>query len=85
MVVEFLFNIEGSFIGGQYAFNQKFQLKQHDIVPSHLTASQWLTNFHDYKESNKPNLKFLAYIGSKKSLVELGVPKNELFNFFHIF
>ncbi len=39
----------------------------------------------DNNESNKPNPKSLAYTGSKKSLVELGVPKNELFHFFHIF
>ncbi len=39
----------------------------------------------DYNESNKPNLKFLAHIGSKKSLVELCVSKNELSDFFHIF
>ncbi len=48
-----------------------------------------LVNFHfsaessstDYNESNKPTLKSLAHIGSEKSLVELGVPKNELFTF----
>ncbi len=39
----------------------------------------------DYNESTKPNPKSLAYIGSKKSLVELGVPKNELFHFFSNF
>ncbi len=39
----------------------------------------------DYDESNEPNLKYLAHIGSEKLLVELGVPKNELFHFFHIF
>ncbi len=32
----------------------------------------------DYNESNKPDLKSLPHAGSKKSLVELGVPKNEL-------
>ncbi len=36
----------------------------------------------DYNEPNKPNLKSLAHIGSEKSLVELGVPKNKLFHFF---
>ncbi len=39
----------------------------------------------DYDESNKPNLKTLAHIESEKSLVELGVPKNELFHFFTFF
>ncbi len=39
----------------------------------------------DYKESNKPTLKSLAHIGHEKSLVELGVSKNELFSLFHIF
>ncbi len=39
----------------------------------------------DYNESNKPNPKSLAHIGSKKSFVELGVSKNERFHFFHIF
>ncbi len=39
----------------------------------------------DYNESNKPTPKFLAHVGSEKSLVELGLPKNELFHFFHIF
>ncbi len=38
----------------------------------------------DY-ESNKPNPKSLAYTGSKKLLVELGVRKNELFHFFFTF
>ncbi len=32
----------------------------------------------NYNESHKPNLKFLAHIGSEKSLVELEVPKNKL-------
>ncbi len=36
----------------------------------------------DYNESNKPTLKSLDHIGSVKSLVELGVPKNELFHIF---
>ncbi len=36
---------------------------------------------NDYNESNKPTLKYLAHIGSEKSLVELGVPKNELSHF----
>ncbi len=36
----------------------------------------------DYNESNKPNPTCLAHIGSEKSLVELGVPKNELFHIF---
>ncbi len=36
----------------------------------------------DYKESNKPNSRSLAHIGSEKSLVELGIPKNEGFTFF---
>ncbi len=39
----------------------------------------------DYNESNKPTLKSLAHIGSEKSLVELGEPKNELFHFFTFF
>ncbi len=33
----------------------------------------------DYNESNKLTLKSLAHMGSAKSHVELGVPKNELF------
>ncbi len=37
----------------------------------------------DYNELNKPNPKSLAHIRSEKSLVELGVPKNELFYFFY--
>ncbi len=40
---------------------------------------QVLTN---YNEPNKLNPKSLAHIGSEKSLVELGLPKNKLFNFF---
>ncbi len=36
----------------------------------------------NYNEWNKPTLKSLAHVGSKKSLVHLGVPKNELFHFF---
>ncbi len=36
----------------------------------------------DYNESNKPTPKYLAHIGSEKSLVELGVPKNERFHIF---
>ncbi len=32
----------------------------------------------DYNKSNEPKLKFPVSIGSEKSLVELGVPKNEL-------
>ncbi len=36
----------------------------------------------DYNELNKPTLKSLAHIGSEKSLVEVGVPKNEFFHFF---
>ncbi len=41
----------------------------------------------DYKESNKPNWKSLAYTGSKKSLVELGVPENKLslFSYFSLY
>ncbi len=38
----------------------------------------------DYKESNKPNPKSLAYIGSKKLLLKLGVPKNKLSLFSHV-
>ncbi len=38
----------------------------------------------DYNESNKPNPKTLAYVGSKKLLVELGVPKKELSLFSHV-
>ncbi len=37
----------------------------------------------DYNELSKPTPKSLAHIGSEKSLVELGVPKNELFHFFY--
>ncbi len=37
----------------------------------------------DYNESNKPTPKFLAYIGSEKSLVELEVPKMSFFTFSH--
>ncbi len=36
-----------------------------------------------YNESNKPTPKSLAHTGSEKSLVELGVPKKELFHIFH--
>ncbi len=36
----------------------------------------------DYNESNKPTLESLAQIGSEKSLVKLGVPKNELLYIF---
>ncbi len=36
-------------------------------------------------EPNKPNPKSLAHVGSEKLLVELGVPKNELFHFFSHF
>ncbi len=39
----------------------------------------------DYNGSNKPNPKSLAHIESEKSLVKVGVPKNELFYFFYIF
>ncbi len=39
----------------------------------------------EYNESNKPTLKSLAHIGSEKSLVELGRPKNELSHFFTFF
>ncbi len=38
----------------------------------------------DYNELNKPNPKALAHIGSKKSLIELGVPKNKLSLFSHV-
>ncbi len=38
-----------------------------------------------YNEWNKPNWKSVTYIGSKKSLVELGVPKSDLFHFFSHF
>ncbi len=37
----------------------------------------------DYNQWNKPTPKSLAHTGSKKSLVELGVSKNELFHFSH--
>ncbi len=37
----------------------------------------------DYNESNKPTLKSLSHIGSEKSLLELGVTKNELLTFSH--
>ncbi len=36
----------------------------------------------DYNESNKLILKSVAHMGSEKSDVKLGVPKNELFLFF---
>ncbi len=39
----------------------------------------------DYNESNKPTPKSLAHKESEKSLVELGVPKNEFFHFFIFF
>ncbi len=40
----------------------------------------------DYNESNKPTPKSLAHIRSEKSIVELGIPENELFHFsFQIF
>ncbi len=39
----------------------------------------------DCNELNKPTLKSLAHIGFEKSLVELEVPKNELFHFSTIF
>ncbi len=39
----------------------------------------------DYNEWNKPTWKSLAHTGPEKSLVELGVPKNELFHFFTFF
>ncbi len=32
----------------------------------------------DYNEFNKPNPRSLAHIGSEKSLVELGIPENEV-------
>ncbi len=38
-----------------------------------------------YNESNKPTLKSLAHIGSEKSLVEHGVPTDELFCIFTYF
>ncbi len=36
----------------------------------------------DYNESNKTTPRPVAHIGSEKSLIELGVPKSELFNIF---
>ncbi len=36
----------------------------------------------DYHKLKKPTLKSLARIGSEKSSVEVGIPKNELFAFF---
>ncbi len=39
----------------------------------------------DYNEPNKPIRISLTHIESEKSLVELGVPKNELFHFFTFF
>ncbi len=39
----------------------------------------------EYNESNKPIPKSLAHKGSEKSLLQLGVPKNELFLFFTFF
>ncbi len=41
------------------------------------------TDYNESNKPNKPNLKSLAHIGSGKSLVELGVPKNETFFFSH--
>ncbi len=39
----------------------------------------------DYNEANEPTPKSLAHIKSKKLLVELEVPKIELFHFFTFF
>ncbi len=39
----------------------------------------------DYNELNKTTPKSVAHIGSDKSFVELGIPKNELFHFFTFF
>ncbi len=39
----------------------------------------------DFNKSNKPTSKYFAHIGSEKSLVELGVPKNDLFHFVTFF
>ncbi len=41
----------------------------------HLNAKSSST---DNNELNKPNLKSLVHVGSEKSLVELGIRKNEL-------
>ncbi len=57
-------------------------LKSLLFIMSHIQCKLSST---DYNELTKPNPKSLAYVGSKKSLVKLGVPKNELFHFFHIF
>ncbi len=51
-------------------------------VNSDFNAKPSNTN---YNESNKPTPKSLAHLGSEKSLVELGVPNNELFHFFTFF
>ncbi len=39
----------------------------------------------DYNDLNKTTPKSVAHIGSKKSLAELRVQKNELFRFFTFF
>ncbi len=51
----------------------------------YTTKQRVKSSSSDYNESNKSNSKSLAYIGSKKSLVVRGVPKNEFFHFFYIF
>ncbi len=48
------------------------------LVNSDFSAKLWST---DHNEWSKPTLKSLAHIGSEKSLVKLGVPKNEFFHF----
>ncbi len=41
-LVEFLLKNGESFVRAPCAFKQKFQLKQHDCVPSCLSMSRWL-------------------------------------------
>ncbi len=60
------------------------------FTPLKVSFSSWAvgnvkSSSTDYNESNNPNLKSLAHIGSEKSLVGLGIQKNDLFHFFHIF
>ncbi len=52
-------------------------------VKSHNFDFSGKSSGTDYKKSNKPTPKNLPRMGSKKSLVELGGPKNELFHIFH--
>ncbi len=72
--------------------NLKFQKMSfftflHFLLCWKVYFSSWATgsvksSHIDYNESNKTNPKSWAYIKSKKSLVELRVPKNNIFLFF---